>query len=373
MQAKQNQLAKDILFRTIDRNQAQQQAAQPQVQPAPPLPQRDRPVTPIPPRDEPAALPAVTQELGGGVLEEEEVAAPIEESTRQKKEVSQKVLAEQKAVSDLEEQKPLTRAEILSKWDEIIKKIAGKPGKKIISFFHSGYLFVNPINSSSNPRSSTSIGDLYNLEKYEDLKGVRQGARHLKGENIIEFSDFLLPEGSITFKNHPAIFQKLARAIVGQYKIHLMPQDSEMMPVFKKIIDMMQNDPEFNRLTHTVKFYPSYNETDEQVKESKQRETIKGSNQFVMPRVVIYPPNGKENAQKLLNYLYGKLKEFKGLGIKPRFNDKTTDLIYVAQGDADDKKNSDYDQYYEPGKLYYLSDYFSKYGDFGEMRLQSPK
>ena len=62
-------------------------------------------------------------------------------------------------------------------------------------------------------------------------------------------------------------------------------------------------------------------------------------NGIYYPRMVIYPAKGKDNGQKALNKLYAGLKDIPGLGMKPLYNAKVTDLIWIAQGDSYYKKN----------------------------------
>jgi len=107
---------------------------------------------------------------------------------------------------------------------------------------------------------------------------------------------------------------------------------------------------------------------------------------FEIPKVVIYAINGPTGAQKVLNSIYRRFKDWSGLGRTPQFNEKVTDLIYFAQGSRDDKKDFKFAQYFEKGNVYYKSnvvDLFDpeykktywpdlKVGELPEFHLQNP-
>ena len=79
----------------------------------------------------------------------------------------------------------------------------------------------------------------------------------------------------------------------------------------------------------------------------------------IFPKVVIYA-FGKENTQRILNGIYQQFKDVPGLGFEPRYNAKVNDLIWVAQGDGDNKVDR-YEAYYEmPGRVYYRPDITGK-------------
>lgn len=132
--------------------------------------------------------------------------------------------------------------------------------------------------------------------------------------------------------------QLVADSIAHEYKIHLMPQ-GDLTPTIVTLLTLLKNDSELQNLIAAFKVMV----TDKMV--------VGG---VYYPRIVIYPARGKENAQRALNKLYAGLKEIKGLGVKPLFNAKVTDLIWIAQGDSHYKKYNAYKPYFEPPKLIYF-------------------
>ena len=75
-----------------------------------------------------------------------------------------------------------------------------------------------------------------------------------------------------------------------------------------------------------------------------------------MSYIVIYC-DGKADAQHVLNELYKKYKSREGANITPRFNAHVTSLIYVAQGDGDDKKMPKNTYFELPYKIYFDPNY----------------
>lgn len=133
-------------------------------------------------------------------------------------------------------------------------------------------------------------------------------------------------------------WQKVADSLVQEYKIHLMPQ-GDLTPTIVALLTLLKNDPELQNLIAAFKVMVS------------DRVAVNG---IYYPRIVIYPAKGKENAQRALNKLYIGLKNINGLGIRPLFNAKVTDLIWIAQGDSHYKKHTAYKMYFEQPKLIYF-------------------
>jgi len=116
------------------------------------------------------------------------------------------------------------------------------------------------------------------------------------------------------------------------YKIHLMPQKDEFIPVILTIAELLKNNKEFSTLVNGAKIDPTYT-LDYDILSSKL-------NKEIVPSIILYIFSDATAAQKALDILFEvfKNKEFKGNGIRPRFNAQVTDLIYIAQGNGDDKK-----------------------------------
>ena len=146
----------------------------------------------------------------------------------------------------------------------------------------------------------------------------------------------------------PDARQKL-RIIAGNYKIHLMPHRKFTTAMVIKLLKAIQQDPALGKSIYAFKVrYKSATEHTLQVKGLPQRERL--------PRIVIYPNETKEDAQKVLDKITALFKDDvpKGIGYTPRWNQKVNDLIYFAQGDGDAKKNPAYARYFEqPAMIYY--------------------
>lgn len=131
------------------------------------------------------------------------------------------------------------------------------------------------------------------------------------------------------------------------YKIHLMPPDALMADFAYRLARIIQEDADlYNRIIY-YKFIV------------RPRITAKN-----MPRVVLYT-DGKEDTQIVLNKLYDKLKTEQGSGYSARFSAYVTDLIWVAQGDGDRKKDEQYQSDYEqPDLIYYKKDFTGSEQDY---------
>ena len=148
----------------------------------------------------------------------------------------------------------------------------------------------------------------------------------------------------------------LALNLAQEYKIHLMPA-GDLAPTMVRLLEGLKNDPELQHLIAAFKVYawPNFN--------------LKKND--IIPRIVIYLAAGKENAQAGLNKLFVLLKDIKGLDIRPRFNAKVTDLIWVGQGDSLYKTDPKTQAYFEqPNKVYYRPDFTGTQQDY---RLQHPE
>lgn len=133
-------------------------------------------------------------------------------------------------------------------------------------------------------------------------------------------------------------WKEIANSLVTEYKIHLMPQGDPTLTIIT-LLTLLKKDPELQNVIAAFKVMA----TDKLV-----------VNGVYFPRIVIYPAQGKENAQKALNKLYIGLKDIKGLGVRPRYNAKVNDLIWVAQGDSNYKNQPSYQLYFEAPEFRYF-------------------
>lgn len=132
---------------------------------------------------------------------------------------------------------------------------------------------------------------------------------------------------------------------VQNYKIHLMPKTEDMPLILVRLLEEIKKNASFASSLDTFK-----------IKTAFEKQVDSQGN--VMPLVVIYPKSGKQNAQVALNTLYNLFKDVHGLDKVPRYNQKITDLIYYAQGDADYKNKAELKDYFEqPGMIHYKSDF----------------
>jgi hypothetical protein len=132
--------------------------------------------------------------------------------------------------------------------------------------------------------------------------------------------------------------KEIKHKLVGNYKIHLMPYDEDISIILNRLLREITTNPSFKRHVHSFKI------------KLATRDLKKGDE--IMPKIVIYPASSKESAQIVLDKVYELTKDIKGMNITPRYNEKMTDLIYVAQGDGDYKGRMQA-EFYEPSFIYY--------------------
>ncbi len=157
----------------------------------------------------------------------------------------------------------------------------------------------------------------------------------------------------------------LAKKLVGEYKIHLMPKnENDLYEIVKMLASQLKENQEFANKLLGFKF--KYNlDFDKPIEQQ-----LTNSKNEAMPIVVIYPRWDKQNAQFVLDSVYNLFKDMPGLGIKPRYNEKINNLIYYAQGAGDHK--SDYlAQYYKPDRHFYKSNFEGDEFD-KDYRLKNP-
>jgi hypothetical protein len=186
---------------------------------------------------------------------------------------------------------------------------------------------------------SPFILDLMKNEGFEYFPMV-QGKYIYFTSSRAKQSEYRLPDyvNAISLNKHEA--DKIAKALVQTYKIHLMPsEDSDYTLLQKTIVNALRNNPMLSRLIPVFKIAPV---------------TISSKTGEVFPRVVFYIETGRDDAQQALNILYDLFKNTKGSGIRPRYNAKVNDLIWIAQGDGDYKAHQQYERFYQlPLKAYY--------------------
>lgn len=111
---------------------------------------------------------------------------------------------------------------------------------------------------------------------------------------------------------------------IGQYKIHLMPQDSQSgYEALTNILREIAVNQKLRQALSSIK-----------CKSGFIPETYK--KRIVAP-IILYAADGRANAQKVLVHIYDMLKYWPGPKDEkqPSFNIKITDMIFYAQGDGD--------------------------------------
>lgn len=153
--------------------------------------------------------------------------------------------------------------------------------------------------------------------------------------------------------------QKHLERIAGQYKIHLMPHRFYIPELIIKLINAIKQDPQFAQTLVTFKVkYPERTKETVRVRAIPQKERL--------PRIVIYPSEGKKNAQIALNKVLSLFKDDieKGIDAAPRWNQRVNKLVSFAQGDGDCKKLIEFKEYFEqPAMVYYHPLFTGKYED----------
>lgn len=222
--------------------------------------------------------------------------------------------------------------DFLKKFEELY----GGKGKDINQVLTNLYL---------DPRKNSLIDRLVTLGNVLNLNSLSRAGYVFfdnNGQRSV-ISDIMLPRVLYITDRDPIVLNKkiadATRELVKTYKIHLMPDENiDATEILIKLDKALKSDPELSAAVQTFKIL--YNPTQQ------------GGVNFA--RVVIYA-NGKEHAQRILNALYknNSIRDIKGSGIRPRFNGKVNDLIWVAQGDGD-YKDGIYKEYYEqPALIYY--------------------
>jgi len=147
------------------------------------------------------------------------------------------------------------------------------------------------------------------------------------------------------------------KTLVRRYKIHLMPKDGNYLWLVEKLCRLIldeKNGQLLINLVNTLKFKALLETNPIMVSEES----------LEVPKIVIYV-DGREEAQMVLNLIYSHFGTIEGLDRAPAFNERITSLIYVAQGNRDDKKEMFAQQYFEqPDMVYFKPDVTGEQQDY---------
>jgi hypothetical protein len=157
--------------------------------------------------------------------------------------------------------------------------------------------------------------------------------------------------------------KKTKKQLVKAYKIHLMPQQSNFETVLFLLFQALKNNPELQNKVAAIKLLKEATCT-----KSGLTETAVDASKQVFAPLIIYPSDGKENAQFVLDTLKNILKGQAGLNVTPRYNRKVNSLIYYAQGGGD-YKTANFKDYYEDDFVHYKPD-FVETGVMQDYRLE---
>lgn len=232
---------------------------------------------------------------------------------------------------------------------------------------YSGYLFFSEIKSFAHNNFLIQKGRAFNglLCKLVDnsrrnLLLFRMSTKNPNfniGLNIAKatYKIHLSPTKETILHTVVALFQLLHE----NPKIHDEYYIKDLIVNVKIKIDLEKNDPSEKIMPIIVMYIPNifindiYKNVDEALK--NEFKNIFYSNNLLA--FVCYK-KAKNCAEILLSYLvyfFNQHSECKGSGIVPRFNAKVTDMIFVAQGNGDDK-NENFAVYFEEGMVYFKSD-----------------
>jgi hypothetical protein len=137
----------------------------------------------------------------------------------------------------------------------------------------------------------------------------------------------------------------IAQDLVKAFKIHLMPENNwnSIEDITERLLNLLTTDVELQKIVSAFKV--------------RLAPLIVGSesNPIIMPIIVLYIFSGKDATQIALNKIYNHFKGIPGLGLTPRYNVLINSLIYVSQGDGEEKGGT-FSPYYEPPREAYYRD-----------------
>lgn len=165
-------------------------------------------------------------------------------------------------------------------------------------------------------------------------------------DNMRGSTNLSLKREYVTALNKPDLLNKL----VQDYKIHLMPK-GPIYEDFDEILTLLKEDKELRKAVVTFKFLLNFNDIQLQEDSDKKQE--------IYPKIVIYCAPGKENAQFVLDRFSDQFKDKEGSGMIPRYSQEVTSYISYAQGNGDDKKISEFNDFFEPDKIHYKLDWIT--------------
>lgn len=235
-----------------------------------------------------------------------------------------------------------------------------------------GYFYINQFKTKDAAENMKKLEAHYNLRKKEGYssalihsqEGLYKGKRENYNDLLADYFDYdLVVSISKSKEGMDDILKERsvkAHRLIDLYKIHLMPQKGQAWAVLRLITQLVsEQQNEIGNLIDLIK-----------IKENPD-ELKKDEAGNVFPIIVIYPNAKKESAETLLSHLvtWFKKNNVHGAGIVPRFNigfKDNRDLMYYAQGDADDKYQDHLKEYFDPETNYalYTKDFTGEVRDY---------
>ena len=155
------------------------------------------------------------------------------------------------------------------------------------------------------------------------------------------------------YNKNPKVLEKL----VKEYKIHLMPKDEDLERVIKTLLYYTKQMPQLRKAIAFIKIKPVLDDYVELLKAAYQGLPFPQSDNWKIPKIVIYIGGGKKLAQQALDIIYDIFKDWRGCDRAPGFNERVTSMIFFAQGNRNDKVAPGLISFYEaPDYVYFRPD-----------------
>ncbi len=225
------------------------------------------------------------------------------------------------------------------------------------------YWIFSSMNSYSGRHCEVTLKDV--VRKHDFSRSVSSRNLTIRS-GVVRKHDFVRSVSCKGFSKKNTTIKDL----VGNYKIHMMPKNSSYFDVLSRLLEILKTDK---------LLYPYVNSFKCKECLLTKSELLKQNLEEVVPRFVIYPNTGKDNAQIVLNALRTCFKGNEGIGVSPRYNEAVIEkegknpFLFVAQGDGD-YKGEGWEKYYENKECIYYSrcieggnpkDYHLKIGNMG--------
>lgn len=186
---------------------------------------------------------------------------------------------------------------------------------------------------------------------------------HLYDKTLVFFADLLKGKREETELrgSYPTLLRRyvdtkdpsLIIPLASSYKIHLMPLKENRIRIMYELMRALQKDPELQEVIAGFKIVAS----DLPYRQARNNKRLPADRAHLRQNavIVIYPADGRKNTQQALNKIYELFPrdKFPGINIRPRYNARVNNLIWIAQGDGDAKSDRELKKYFEPNMIYF--------------------